>query len=71
MTEPLFAPFRALGLITDSTPFCVNKRGSETWATCSVGSSWQIYNCAKLTLTMVGPMVRILVFLAQVLNIYH
>jgi hypothetical protein len=57
MSEPLFAPFRALGYITDSTPFAVNRRGSETWVVLSVGSSWQIYNCAKLTLTMVGPQV--------------
>ena len=58
MSEPLFAPFRALGYITDSVPFAVNRRGSETWAVFSVGSSWQIYDCAKLTLVMVGPQAR-------------
>ena len=57
MSEPLFAPFRALGLITDSVPFCVSRRGKETFATLSVGSSWQVYNCAKLTLSLVGPQV--------------
>lgn len=58
MSNPLFQPFRALGYITDSVPFAVQRRGKETWVTVSVGKSWQIYNCAKLTLVLVGPQVR-------------
>jgi U3 small nucleolar RNA-associated protein 21 len=59
MSEALFEPFRALGYITDDVPFAVNRRGKDTWAVFSVGQSWQVYNCAKLTLTMAGPQVQI------------
>lgn len=55
MPAPLFLPFRALGLITEDLPFCVSRRGKETFVCVSVGKSWQIYNNAKLTLTLVGP----------------
>jgi hypothetical protein len=57
--QPLFASFRALGYITDSVPFAINRRGKETWVACSVGRSWQIFNCAKLTLVLVGPQVKL------------
>ncbi|GIL66695.1 hypothetical protein Vafri_20180 [Volvox africanus] len=52
---PLFKPFRALGYITDNVPFAVNRLGKETFVTVSVGKAWQVYNCAKLTLSLVGP----------------
>ncbi|EFJ49064.1 hypothetical protein VOLCADRAFT_59899 [Volvox carteri f. nagariensis] len=52
---PLFKPFRALGYITDNVPFAVNRKGKETYVTVSVGKAWQIYNCTKLTLSLVGP----------------
>lgn len=38
----LFAPFRAVGLITDDVPFAVQRRGKETYVTLSVGKSWQV-----------------------------
>lgn len=39
----LFAPFRALGLVTDGdTPFVTQRRGSETFIVTSVGTSWQV-----------------------------
>lgn len=40
----IFEPFRALGYITDGTPFSVQRRGLETFVTVSVGKSWQIFN---------------------------
>ncbi|MEW5318032.1 MAG: hypothetical protein WDW38_009286 [Sanguina aurantia] len=52
---PLFKPFRALGYITDDVPFAVTRRGKETYVVVSVGKTWQVYNCAKLTLVLVGP----------------
>ncbi|GLC36521.1 hypothetical protein PLESTM_000455900 [Pleodorina starrii] len=52
---PLFKPFRALGYITDNVPFAVNRKGKETYVTVSVGKAWQVYNCTKLTLSLVGP----------------
>ena len=53
--QSLFHPFRALGYITDDVPFAVNRLGKESFVTVSVGKAWQIYNCAKLTLVLVGP----------------
>jgi U3 small nucleolar RNA-associated protein 21 len=51
----IFEPFRAIGYITSSVPFSVVRLGTETFVTVSVGKSWQIYNCAKLSLVLVGP----------------
>lgn len=51
----IFEPFRAIGYITASVPFSVQRLGTETFVTVSVGKSWQIYNCAKLSLVLVGP----------------
>lgn len=44
MAAPLFLPFRALGYITDSVPFAVQRRGKETFVTVSVGKSWQVWS---------------------------
>ncbi len=41
LMDPLFAPFRALGYITDDVPFAVQRRGRESFVTVSVGSTWQ------------------------------
>ncbi|KAL8199981.1 hypothetical protein R6Q57_013549 [Mikania cordata] len=51
----IFEPFRAIGYITSTVPFSVQRFGTETFVTVSVGKSWQIYNCAKLNLVLVGP----------------
>lgn len=51
----MFEPFRALGYITDATPFAVQRRGAESFVTVSVGNAFQVFNCAKLTLVFVGP----------------
>ncbi|KAF5952358.1 hypothetical protein HYC85_010302 [Camellia sinensis] len=51
----IFEPFRAIGYITSSVPFSVQRLGTETFVTVSVGKSWQIYNCAKLSLVLAGP----------------
>lgn len=52
---PLFAPFRALGYITEDVPFVVQRRGKEAFVTVSVGKCWQVYNCETLRLVLVGP----------------
>ncbi|GAQ79609.1 WD repeat-containing protein [Klebsormidium nitens] len=52
---PIFQPYRALGYITESTPFSVQKRGQDVYVTVSIGKAWQIYKCGKLQLTFVGP----------------
>ncbi|KAK4424941.1 WD repeat-containing protein 36 [Sesamum alatum] len=51
----IFEPFRALGYITTQVPFSVQRLGTETFVTVSVGKAFQIYNCAKLSLVLVGP----------------
>ena len=50
-----FYPFRALGYVSEGAPFAVQRRGTETFVTVSAGKAWQIYNCDKLRLVMVGP----------------
>ncbi|KAB1212058.1 hypothetical protein CJ030_MR5G024630 [Morella rubra] len=51
----IFQPFRAIGYITSSVPFSVQRLGTETFVTVSVGKAFQVYNCEKLTLVVVGP----------------
>ncbi|RZC75045.1 hypothetical protein C5167_050531 [Papaver somniferum] len=51
----IFEPFRAIGYITSNVPYSVQRLGTENFVTVSVGKAWQIYDCAKLTLVLVGP----------------
>ncbi|KAL2478321.1 transducin family protein/WD-40 repeat family protein [Forsythia ovata] len=51
----VFEPFRAIGYITTNVPFSIQRLGTETFVTVSVGKAFQIYNCAKLNLVLVGP----------------
>ncbi|RAL53865.1 hypothetical protein DM860_004336 [Cuscuta australis] len=51
----IFEPFRAIGYITTNVPFSVQRLGTETFVTVSIGKAFQIYNCAKLNLVLVGP----------------
>ncbi|KAJ0968681.1 hypothetical protein J5N97_021558 [Dioscorea zingiberensis] len=51
----IFEPYRAIGYITSGVPFSVQRLGTETFVTVSVGKAWQIYNCAKLNLVLAGP----------------
>ncbi|KAG8633655.1 WD repeat-containing protein 36 isoform X2 [Manihot esculenta] len=51
----IFEPYRAIGYITSSVPFSVQRLGTETFVTVSVGKAFQVYNCAKLNLVLVSP----------------
>jgi U3 small nucleolar RNA-associated protein 21 len=51
----IFEPFRAIGYITSGVPFSVQRLGTETFVTVSVGKAFQVYNCAKLTLVLASP----------------
>ncbi|XP_078162623.1 transducin family protein / WD-40 repeat family protein [Carex rostrata] len=51
----IFEPYRAIGYITAGVPFSVQRLGTETFVTVSIGKAWQIYDCAKLTLALAGP----------------
>ena len=52
----LFAPFRALGLVSSPSgvPFVVKRRGTESWVTVACEDSFAVYDCRKLTLTFHG-----------------
>jgi U3 small nucleolar RNA-associated protein 21 len=64
----LFAPFRALGYITDPVPFATQRRGgggasgggrdgrgSGGTVTVAVGRTWQTFDSSRLVLRLVGP----------------
>lgn len=53
----IFEPYRAIGYITAGVPFSVQRMGTETFVVVSVGKAFQVYNCAKLTLVAVGPLL--------------
>lgn len=40
----IFEPYRAIGYITNSVPFSVQRLGTETFVTVSVGKAFQVYN---------------------------
>jgi U3 small nucleolar RNA-associated protein 21 len=52
--QGLFAPFRALGYITNDVPICIQQRGQTFAITCCIGKSFQIYDGEKLKLLFVG-----------------
>ncbi|KAI6045674.1 Utp21 specific WD40 associated putative domain-containing protein [Pisolithus marmoratus] len=64
--EPrLFAPFRALGLITNHVPFCVQTRshkgatdGPRIHILTCLGKSWALWEGGKMTLLFVGSEVE-------------
>ncbi|OEL27872.1 U3 small nucleolar RNA-associated protein 21-like protein [Dichanthelium oligosanthes] len=52
----IFEPFRAIGYITaGGVPFSVQRLGSQTFVTVSIGKAFHVYNCAKLNLVLAGP----------------
>ncbi|CAI0428720.1 unnamed protein product [Linum tenue] len=51
----IFEPYRAIGYITSEVPFSVQRLGTETFVTVSIGKAFQVYNCSKLTLVLVSP----------------
>ncbi|KAJ5073618.1 wd repeat-containing protein [Anaeramoeba ignava] len=53
-SSQLFYPYRALGLITDSTPFHIRISGKEYYLTTSIGNSFQIFSGSKLRLKIVS-----------------
>jgi U3 small nucleolar RNA-associated protein 21 len=52
--QGLFAPFRALGYITNDVPICIQQRGQTFAITTCIGRSFQIYDGEKLGLLFVG-----------------
>ena len=54
----LFAPFRAIGLITDAVASSVLKAGSEHFVTTALDTAFHVYDTSKLRLKMVGDATR-------------
>ena len=56
--QPLFAPYRAIGVVTSPAVAPVHqRRGDTSFVTTSAGRSWQVYECGRLTLRAIGPLV--------------
>ncbi|KAJ3122567.1 hypothetical protein HK098_002746 [Nowakowskiella sp. JEL0407] len=51
----LFAPYRALGYITNDVPVVLQSLGNAYFLTTSIGRSFHVYNCEKLNLLFVSP----------------
>lgn len=50
----LYAPFKAIGYVTDENPFKINRLGDEIFLTVSVGHHFQVYRVNKLTVCLVS-----------------
>ncbi|KAI9918980.1 hypothetical protein PsorP6_011975 [Peronosclerospora sorghi] len=48
-------PFRALGVVVDHVPIVTYAMGATSFATASVGKSFVVYKCDKLTPVLVSP----------------
>ncbi|KAF9352917.1 hypothetical protein BGX26_009309 [Mortierella sp. AD094] len=51
----LFVPFRAIGYVTNEIPFNIQARGQAYFLTTCVGTTFHIYDVAKMNLLFVGP----------------
>ena len=56
--EPLFVPYRTLGVVTAGVAPAVQRLGAESFAVVSVGRGWVVVECGGLTTRAVGPLVR-------------
>ncbi|KAG0225327.1 Utp21 specific WD40 associated putative domain-containing protein [Mortierella sp. GBAus27b] len=50
----LFVPFRAIGYVTNEVPFNIQAKGQAYFLTTCVGTTFHIYDVAKLNLLFVG-----------------
>ena len=53
----LYTPYKAVGLVTDGSPFVVNRLGEETFVMTSIGSMFQVYRLHHLTLCLVSQSI--------------
>lgn len=59
----IFEPFRAIGYITTNVPFSVQRLGTETFVTVSVGKAFQIYNVLFILVFLTLPLVYCITYL--------
>jgi U3 small nucleolar RNA-associated protein 21 len=50
----VFHPFRSIGLYCDKTPFALQRQGNVHFAAVPTEKSFQLYNCDKLNVVLVG-----------------
>lgn len=50
----IFAPFRAVGFVSNHVPLFLEVKGCDRFVTTVVGKSFHIYNCSNLKLLFVG-----------------
>jgi len=50
----LFVPFRAIGYVTNEIPFNIQAKGQAYFLTTCVGTTFHIYDVAKMNLLFVG-----------------
>jgi U3 small nucleolar RNA-associated protein 21 len=53
-TPRIFVPFRAIGYVTNEIPFNIQARGQAYFLTTCVGTTFHIYDVAKMNLLFVG-----------------
>lgn len=56
-SSALFAPYRAVGLVTSGEGLSLQSLGSETFLTTPAGRGYQVYNTAHLELSFVSRQV--------------
>ncbi|KAJ8772171.1 hypothetical protein K2173_027348 [Erythroxylum novogranatense] len=54
----IFEPYRAIGYISTGAPFSIQRLGTKTFFTVSVGKSFQVCSCTKVSLVLVATWSR-------------
>ena len=54
----LFAPYRTVGLVTNSVPFQLNAHGKDVFVTTCLGRSWQVLRADTLSTSIVSRRLR-------------
>ena len=58
----MFQPYRAIGFVSDATPFDVFKLGTENFVTVAVGKSFQVYNVGSYRMKSFTIILKIYCF---------
>ncbi len=64
----LYLPYKVVGLVTDGSPFVVNKLGNETFITIPIGNMFQVFRADRLTPILVSKPAPGPIELIQVRN---
>ena len=55
MDGGLFTPYKAIGVVTNTTPFALNALGTAKFLTVSLGNSFQVLRCDHLSTVAASP----------------